>query len=183
MLLILVLILVLRIRVKVRHRNAVKKLVSQVNHQSDVRIKETGSFLQDIYALDGPELKKAVKDIDKREKKFFQKIIDMFLRGETSLLAAMDAAVAELVEPYKNFKPKIETSVESETEKTALIKVESLGAENEKLKLELQATKDKLQDMIAEFGNMFGGGSDHELAKHEVVDKLSTDEEKEQEAQ
>jgi hypothetical protein len=60
------------------------------------------------------------------------------------------------------------------------VQIETITAENENLKQELEATKEKMQGMIDEFGNMFGGGSDHELAKHEVVDKmLSEDNENE----
>lgn len=52
-----------------------------------------------------------------------------------------------------------------------------MSVENENLKQELEATKKKMQDTIADIGNMFGGGSDHELAKHEVVDKLMANDE------
>ena len=174
-LLILLLMIVLCVRLKQRHRKTVKTLVSQIKHQSDTRMKETGSFLQDIYELDGVDLKKAVKDIDKREKKFFQKIIDIFLRGETSVLTAMDTAGAELIEPYKNLGPKIPEQIESENEKSTLLQIEKMSVENENLKQELEATKEKMQAMIDEFGNMFGRGSGHELAKHEVVGKLMAD--------
>ena len=172
LLLILLLILVLRIRVKSRNRNAVKQLVSQIKHQSSVRMEETGSFLQDIYELDGPDLKNAVKDIDAREKRFFQKIINMFLYSESGLLTGMDAAVAELVEPYKVLRPKAAEPVDSEEETNAVMQLEAKTIENEKLKRDLEETKDRMQSMIDEFGNMFGGGSDHDLAKHEVVDKV-----------
>ena len=174
-LLILLLMIVLCVGLKQRHRKAVKTLVSQIKHQSDTRMKETGSFLQDIYELDGVDLKKAVKDIDKREKKFFQKIIDIFLRGETSVLTAMDTAGAELIEPYKNLGPKIPEQIESENEKSTLLQIEKMSVENENLKQELEATKEKMQAMIDEFGNIFGRGSGHELAKHEVVGKLMAD--------
>ena len=56
--LILLLMIVLRVRLSQRHRKAVKTLVSQIKHQSDIRMKETGSFLQVIYELDGVDLKK-----------------------------------------------------------------------------------------------------------------------------
>ena len=176
LLLILVLISVLRLRVKARHRHAVKQLVSQVKHQSEIRMKETGSFLKDIYDLDDSELKQAVKDIDQREKKFFQNIINMFLQGETVLLTAMDSAVAELIEPYKQLRPKTPEQGMSDGEKNALVELHTIKAENDSLKQDLEDTNIKLQGMIDEFGNMFGGGRDHELAKHEVVDKVLREE-------
>jgi hypothetical protein len=44
LLLSLLLMIVLRVHLIQRHRKAVKTLVSQIKHQSDVRLKETGSF-------------------------------------------------------------------------------------------------------------------------------------------
>ena len=49
---------------------------------------------------------------------------------------------------------------------------EKLKQENEKLKGELEDTKTTMNNMVGEFGSMFGGGADHEMAKHEVVEKV-----------
>ena len=57
-----------------------------------------------------------------------------------------------------------------------LKKIAELEKEKAILAEELSVTKKTMDGMIAEFGNMFGGGSDNEMAKSEVVDKLEVKE-------
>ena len=168
-LLLLSLMIGLKLRKRRRKRRAVTQLLSQVEHQSEVRVKETGSFLQDIYQFQDSELKVAVDTIDKHEKVFFQKVISMFLDDDTDLMISMDATMAELVGTYKNLKPKSLEGQNNDDSKDLLKELAVLRNSNEKLKEELAITKNTMSNMIGEFGSMFGGGSDHELAKHEVV--------------
>lgn len=157
-----------------RKRKAIAQLVSQIKKQSELRLKETGSFLQETYQLDDKELEKAVQAIDKSEKKLFQKLIDSYLTDDPELIASIDASVAGMIDTYKELKPKqveIDSTVTGEND--ALLKqIQELEESNEKLKEELGITKATMSNMIAEFGNMFGGGSDHEMANFEVVEKL-----------
>ena len=170
--LLLILMICQRVRIYRRKRKAVKQLISQIKHQSKIRNEKTGYFLQQNYNLEGGELKQAVNTIDKQEKKFFQKIIKMFLEGDTELVKTMDAALAELVDTYKDLKPKITEVKDSAELDEVLQEIEALRAENERLETELDNAKQKMEGMIGEFGNMFGGGKDHEMAKHEVVEKV-----------
>jgi hypothetical protein len=157
-----------------KKRKAVAQLVKQVKKQSEVRMQETGSFLQDIYQLEDEDLKEAVQAIDKSEKVFYQKLINSYLSNDPDLVTSMDASVAGLIDVYKDLKPKaqeVDTSSEEEMEQLSE-EVEKLRQENEKLKAEVEGTKTAMDNMVGEFGNMFGGGSDHEMAKHEVVEKF-----------
>jgi len=174
LLIALVLVIVLGIRRKRKKRMAVAKIVAQIKKQSEVRTQETGSFLQDIYQLEDAELKKAVATIDKSEKELFQKLIESYLTENPDLISSMDAAIAGLIDTYKELKPKeqIIEKGDEEKEKVLSAEVEKLRTENGKLKEELGITKQTMGNMIAEFGNMFGGGSDHELANFEVVEKV-----------
>jgi len=179
---IMLLVIVLRVRKNRRHRSTVRQLVSQVNHYSEVRMKDTGTYLHDIYDLDGTELRQAVNEIDKREREFIQKIIDLFLRDETSLLAEMNTAVAELIEPYKDLRPKIPAPIASDGEQSALMKLETMGAQNEKLTQELKITRDRMMSIIARFYNRSGGGDDHRIVEQKVKDKPTVDNKKNQES-
>jgi len=40
------------------------------------------------------------------------------------------------------------------------------------LRSDLSVAQDKLSDMITEFGEIFGGGKDHQLTLQEVMDKV-----------
>lgn len=164
------------VRRKRKKLQAIAQLVEQIKKQSEVRTKETGSFLQDIYQLENESLKKAVDTIDKSEKVFFQKLIDSYLTLSPEIIASMDASVAGLIDVYKDLRPKelvIDNTKKDEMEKLKK-EVEKLREENKRLDEELGITKNTMGNMIAEFGNMFGGGSDHELAKHEVVEKVES---------
>lgn len=97
---IMLLVIVLRVRKDQYDRNSVRQLVSQINHFSEVRMKETATYLHDIYELEGSELSQVVNEIDTRERKFIQKIINLFLHGETSRLAEINTTMTELIEPY-----------------------------------------------------------------------------------
>ena len=177
---VLALLTVLQLRNKRRHRNAVKKLVSQVNHYSEVRMKDTGTFLHDIYQLEDTELRQKVKEIDTREREFIQKIIDIFLLGETILLTTANVAVNELIGPYKKLRPRVPASIISEGEQSALMQVETLEVQNEKLSQELKTTREKMANM-ARFYARTDRGSDSKLARPEGKEQAIFDNKKNQE--
>lgn len=179
---IMLLVIVLRVRKDRRDRNSVRQLVSQINHFSEVGMKETSTYLHDIYELEGSELRQAVNEIDTREKEFMQKIINLYLHGETGQLAEMNAAMAELIEPYKNLRPKIPAPVVSDGEQSALMKLETMGAQNEKLTQDLKITRDRMMSIIARFYNRSGGGDDHRPVEQAVGDKPVAEVKKNQEA-
>jgi len=176
----LVLLTVLQLRKYRRHRNAVKKLVSQVNHYSDVRMKDSSTFLHDIYELEDTELRQTVKEIDTREREFIQKIIDIFLRGETVLLTTVNVAVNELIGPYKKLRPKIPAPIISEGEQSALMQLETLEAQNDKLDRELKLTKERMANM-ARFYARSDRGNDSKLARPEGKEQAKLDNKKNQE--
>lgn len=178
---IMLLVIVLRVRKDQQDRNSVRQLVSQINHFSEVRMKETATYLHDIYELEGSELRQTVNEIDTRERKFIQKIINLFLHGETSRLAEINTAMTELIEPFKNLRPKIPAPIVSDGEQSALMKLETMSAQNEKLTQELKITKDRMMSIIAKFYNRSGGGDDHRPVEQEVEDNPMVDVKKNQE--
>lgn len=172
LLLAVALILILRIRLKSNNRKAVAQLVSQIKKQSDVRMRETGSFLQEVYQLEDEDLDKAVKEIDHQEKQFYQKIIRLFLYSDTRQITAMDASIAKLVGSYKALKPAPVTRENTVELDAALKELEALKIEKEKLQKDFDEKSKTMDGIVSEFGNMFGGGSNHQLDKSLVVEKL-----------
>ncbi len=176
----LVLLTVLQLRKKRRYRNAVMRLVSQVNHYSEVRMKDTSTFLHDIYELEDTELRQTVKEIDAREREFIQKIINIFLRGETVLLTTVNVAVNELIGPYKNLRPKISAPTVSEGEQSALMQLETLEAQKGKLEQELKITKERMANM-ARFYARSDRSSKSKLTRSEGKEQPGFDSKKNQE--
>lgn len=167
---IIIVALIISKRCKNRDRKAANQLVKQIKHQSQTRIEQTGSFLNEKYHFEGNGLKKAVQAIDKSEKRFFQKIINMYLKRDSDELMSMDASVAEMIDTYKSLEP-IAPQAEGNSEEDQA-EIERLKQENASLSEELASTRQTMSEMVAEFGNMFGGGSDNEVAKFEVMEKF-----------
>ncbi|MDH5353253.1 MAG: hypothetical protein OEY09_02315 [Gammaproteobacteria bacterium] len=172
LLLTLALIYVLKVRLQNHNKKAVAQLVSQVKRQSNLRLQETGSFLQEVYRLNDEELDNAVKEIDRQEKLFYGKIISLFLYSDSKQITALDASIAELISTYKALKPAPVTRENSEELDAALKELETLRADKEKLQKKFDETSKTLDGMVDEFGNMFGGGSNHQLDKGLVVEKI-----------
>ncbi len=156
---------------KKNDRKAALKLVEQIKHQEESRHNLNRSYLKEKYNLEGPQLKKAISAIDKSEKRFFQKVIDLYLKRDSDALGSLDADVAELIDTYKSLTPVPATEVKEDSEKDEQIEI--LRAANAQLTEELAITNKTMSDMIAEFGNMFGGGSDNKLKQDEVVEKVA----------
>ena len=163
---------------KKRDRIAAETLVEHIKHQSRTRLEVTSSFLNEKYLLEGDALTQAVQDIDLTEKQFFQKLINIYLNRDSEGLSSLDASVAEMVDIYKSLSPKAPQSDPAENEVCDVKleqkenKIKELQESHDKLVEELAITKETMSNMIGEFGNMFGGGQDHDLDKGDVMDKV-----------
>ena len=82
-----------------------------------------------------------------------------------------EAALERLIDSYKSLPPRVDEMTVEALE--AIEEVTSLRGENEKLRCELSLAKNKMSALIDEFGNMFGGGKDHELALEEIKQKVT----------
>jgi archaellum component FlaC len=171
LLLILLLVWVLITLISKRQKSrSIAELQARVKHRSLLRSEQTKSFLQTIYHLEGEDLSAALADIEHHETEFFQHLIDSLYRGGRAQLTTMDIALDKLIESYKCLQPRSESI--SQEEQEAVQEIVSLRVENETLRSELSVAKNKLSNTISEFGDMFGGGKDHQLALHEVVERI-----------
>jgi len=162
----------LSIRRRRSTRKAVDDLVEQIRKQSRLRLEETGSFLEEKYRFEGDELQKAVEQVDKAEKLFFQRVLNLYLKRDDERIKSLDAWVAELIGVYKSLSPVMPAAGESAVDENTQKKVDELERSRQALEEELKITKTTMSNMIAEFGNMFGGGKDNELEQSEVVEKV-----------
>ena len=161
------------IKNKKRDQAAVKALVDQIKNQSQTRLENTESFLVEKYGLEGNGLHSTAESIDKAEKKFMQEIINMYLHRDAQRLTSMDALIAEMVDAYKSPAPAAAPGAESiasssDTEQ----QLAELKDVNAKLVDELRITKENMNSMAREFGNMFGGGKDSRLDPEDVAEKV-----------
>lgn len=168
LILVWLLIAVFRIR---RKGKAVADLAAGFKKRTDQRAEKTEAFLQAIYQLDEQDLRAAMENIDKHEQDFFQLLAASLKRGKSAHIGGLESALDQLIDSYKCLQPRVEKP-NSEAEESQQ-EISLLRSENEELRGELSLAKNNLSDMIAEFGNMFGGGKDHELELHELKKKLA----------
>ena len=168
LILLWILIAVFRMR---RKGKAIRDLAARFKKRTQQRGEQTEAFLQAVYRFEGEDLHSALHNINRHESEFFQLLIDSLLRGKNEHIVLLDVALEQLVESYKCLQPRIEEG-RSETPEERR-EINSLRSENDELRSELSVAKNGLNDMIVEFGNMFGGGKDHELKLHELKKKLA----------
>ncbi len=172
LLLILILVWILIAIIRIRSKGkAVDSLVARFKKKADQRVVQTEAFLQAVYQLEEPDLRSALQEIEKHEQDFIQLLVASLQKGKAAHIGGLDAAFGQVIESYKGLQPRIEdqdgAAPQGEQEIT------TLRSENEELLSELSQARNSLNDMIAEFGNMFGGGKDHELDIHELKKKLA----------
>jgi hypothetical protein len=155
-----------------RARQAIDRLVTQIRKQSKLRLEETGSFLEEKYRFEGDELSQAVEQVDRAEKLFFQRVINLYLKRDHEKLQSLDAWVAELIDVYKSLSPVMPAPGEAGIDEATQQKLDELESRRHVLEEELKITKATMAGMISEFGNMFGGGHDSPLDRSEVVEKV-----------
>lgn len=170
LILLWILIAVFRLR---RKRKAVRDLVVRFRNRAAQRAEQTAAFLQAVYGLDGQDLQAAMQDIEKHEHDYFQLLIACVQRGRPAHIQGLDTELERLFDAYKCLQPRIEAQDAEATAEAGRQEISVLRSENDELRSELSLAQNKLGDMIAEFGNMFGGGKDHELDLHELKKKLA----------
>ena len=172
MLLLLVLlawILVTLVR-RQRRKKDMAMLAVAIKNRSSARSERTRTFLQAVYQLEDDELQIALTDIEKHESEFFQYLIDCLYRGSNAEMTTLDQSLDKMIESYKCLQPRVAVAPQQAEE--TVQEITTLRGENEVLRSELSVAKDKLSDLITEFGEIFGGGKDHQLTLQEVIDKV-----------
>jgi cbb3-type cytochrome oxidase subunit 3 len=168
LILVWILIAVFRLRRKGRE---IRDLAARFKQRAQQRGDQTEAFLQAVYQLEDQDLRDVLQDIDKHESDFFQLLVASLHRGKSAHIASLDGALDKLIESYKCLQPRVDEHKPEAQE--SLQDIATLRNENDELRSELSVAKNNLSDMITEFGNMFGGGKDHELDLHELKKKLA----------
>lgn len=146
------------------------ELEARIRNRSQQRAEQTKTFLQAVYRLEGEDLNTALVDIDQHETDFFQHLSEALSRRGYARLASIDTSLDKLIESYKCLQPRAQV-IPRETSATRQ-EINTLRGENETLRDELSVAQTKLNDTITEFADMFGGGREHQLEMHEVIEKI-----------
>ncbi len=153
-----------------RKRKNLAALAAAIRDRSSARNEQSKAFLQAVYQFEAEELDAALDDIHKHETEFFQQLLNCFYRGGSAEFNTLDTSLDTLVKSFKCLQPRVETTTQEKP--AAVQEIETLRSDNETLRCELSVANNKLSDMIVEFGEIFGGGKDHQLTLQEVMEKV-----------
>ncbi len=168
LILLWLLIAVIRLR---RKRRSIRDYAARIKNRAAERSRQSEAFLQAVYHLEADELRAALEQIEKREGEFFQLLLLTLRQGKPTQIAALETAFDAMIAAYKCLQPRPAAETTPTTEVRQ--RIEALKNENDELRSELSVAKNGLSDMLTEFGNMFGGGKDHELNLHDLKQKLA----------
>ncbi|MCW8889060.1 MAG: hypothetical protein OQL20_00185, partial [Sedimenticola sp.] len=161
-----------------RDRAAVKQLVARIKEDSDRREQETRKVMGERFGLEGAVLEEAVKKIIREEKKFYQVLIDVFLKRNTEAVPNLSVDYEGSVETYRTLEiPRSGSAVIADSAGDGVDPEEImlLKEENQRLADELQVTMDTMGRMLSEYSLMFAGGSEDELDKDKMREMLAAE--------
>ena len=168
LILLWILIAVFRLR---RRGEALRELAARFNRGREQRTGQNEAWLQAVYGLQDDDLSSELHNLNQHEHEFTRLLIASLKRGKSTHIGTLDTALEKLIESYKCLQPRVATISTGDDEKQQ--EITSLRSANDELRGELSAANNKLNDMIEEFGNMFGGGKDHELDLHQLKKMLA----------
>ena len=156
-----------------RRRMELARFASTIKKRAPQRSERNQAFLGVVYQLEDEDMRVALAEVDQCETDFLQELMNILNRVSADRFNALDAALESLIKSYKCMQPRIEAE-SSEATGEIQQKVDYLLGENETLRDELSTANSKLGDLINEFGEIFGGGKQHQLTLQEVIDKVDT---------
>ena len=99
-----------------------------------------------------------------------QHLVESLSGGSRARINALDISLDKLIKSYKCMQPRVEIPPPEESE--VVQEITTLRGENDMLRDDLSVAQNKISDLITEFGEIFGGGKDHQLTLQEVIDKV-----------
>lgn len=156
-----------------RKRMELSRFASTIKKRASQRSERNQAFLSAVYQLEDEDMRVALAEIDKCETEFLQDLMNSLNRVSSDRFNALDASLEGLIKSYKCMQPRIEAESQEAPEDIQQ-KMNHLRGENESLRDELSTANSKLGVLINEFGEIFGGGKDHQLTLQDVINKVDT---------
>jgi len=162
---------------KSRERRAVAKLIRRIKEDEARRRAETHNLMQENYGFEDQQLESIVNRITREEKRFYQALINLFLRRDVNLMEVLHVECEGVTEPYRTLEiPRSDPDQDDNLQSDLATQVEVLREENERLTTELGVTMDTMGTMLTEYASMYSGGEDKTQDREESAESLSSSE-------
>ncbi|HHH38460.1 MAG TPA: hypothetical protein ENK50_02645 [Sedimenticola sp.] len=182
------LMLILAVVRKRRDRSAAGDLITRIKADETRRESETRAFLEQNLGIGGEALEPLVKRIGREEKRFYQTLINLYLKRDAGALANLQEAYEEATAPYRSLDIEKGTDggdiVPATLDPAAgeeAAEVARLREQNEQLSEELRITMDTMGRMLSEYSSMYAGGEGEGLDKEKMLEMFRSDAVKEHE--
>lgn len=170
-------------------RAAARKLVSNIKKDEARRQEETKKIIQEQYGLQNEQQEDLYSKISMEEKRFYQTLINLYLKRDATALETLHIAFHGATEPYRSIALSATTdfgesdiAVDGAKELSMEhreAEIERLVSENQQLSEELKTTMETMGRMLKEYATMYGGEDNPPEAKQ--IAALMTEQEIEQE--
>ena len=159
---------------KRNERKAIAKLIRRIKEDKGRRQDETRTLMQQSFGFEGQELDAIVKKISREESRFYQALINLFLKRDLNLLEVLHVECEGVTEPYRTLQIQ---KPDSGQESDFSTEVEVLKEQNERLCTELGIIMDTMGTMLKEYASMSGGSTGEDLVEAKLIESSSASDE------
>jgi hypothetical protein len=156
---------------KRRDKKAAMVLVARIKEDRARRKQETKDILVKRFGVAEGQAEELTTTIDREEKRFYQILINTYLRRDVTVFENMYVEYESAVDPYRS----LEVSQASEkpagsgigdiNESAEMLR---LKEENKRLSEEVRITMETMGRMLSEYSAMFAGGGGDDLDKEKI---------------
>lgn len=159
---------------KRRDRAAASRLIQKIKEDVARRKEETKKLMQHKFGFEQDVAEEIAIKSGREERKFYQNVINCYLRREAMSFENLNIDFEGAVDPYRTLEPPglggesagdVELVNESE-------EIRRLKIENQRLSDEVGVTMQTMSRMLDEYSSMFAGGTTDDLDKEKMLKQL-----------
>ncbi len=153
-----------------RDRKAAATLVERIKEDQERRKQETQNILLNKFRFASEQADELATLIDHEEKRFYQVLINTYLRRDAAGFENMAVEYENAVNPYRVLEPPVQSEggagQAGDIDESA--EISRLKEENKRLSEEVRITMETMGRMLNEYSAMFAGGGGDELDREKI---------------
>ena len=170
-----VLLVVLTLISKQRDKKVAAELILKVKEDGIRRVEETKKIMLNNFGFDDDMAEEVAVQVGREERKFYQNVINFYLRRDARAFDNLNISFEGAVEPYRSLKPPGlgggAGGAQGESQE-----IERLNKENKRLSEEISITMQTMGRMLSEYSSMFAeGAKDNDNTSSQAADAKMED--------
>jgi hypothetical protein len=154
---------------KRRDKSAAVVLVARIKEDQDRRKEETRTILAKRFGFAEDQIEELATTIDREEKRFYQVLVNTYLRRDVTVFENMYVEYEAAVDPYRALEPPLQAAdADGSGDINESAEMGRLKEENKRLSEEVRITMETMGRMLNEYSAMFAGGGEEKLDKEKI---------------